>query len=174
MQEADLDVVPKQRGVFNADPYRDERGRFATAMGATLEALEATRKTDAIRIPGVVDRLESMEELSHREGDRETHSNLGNQHNVLAIAHEQSAQHWPYATLEHQRYMRAAELHRAAAAEQHLTRDRMLQIIIAHRNPGFDLSDNTQRLVYADWLEENHRDPKIGAAAADHLRKYSY
>lgn len=159
-------MAPK-KGIFNADLYRDEWGRFATARDATEAAISSTEGTESIRIAGMRALLNDLRETSQRHGDRATHNRLAGIHHNLSEDHEGDAADISMNPGSRQAYRRAARLHREAANHHWQASQRLYSVENLH-NPGFDLTDNSQRLIYADWLDDHSH-----AAAAHHLRVYS-
>lgn len=157
--------------VTNADPYRDERGRFSTARDATEEAIRATLATrwGQAQFPN---RIDGLSQGSQEAGSEFSHGTTAAIHHSLNEAHDLEAREAAPNSLERKRHLGAARLH-IQAADAHLRAGDRLHDLATHHiqvyaNPGFDLTDSDQRAIYADWLEDRGH-----TAASHHLRVYS-
>lgn len=156
----------QRRAVTNADPYRDVWGRFSTAREATETAIRTTLSTAWGRVH-FPNRMDGLSQGSQREGSEHSHNSTASIHGAVAEGHGEQARNSTPNSEERRLHLEGARLHNQAATTHWQAAQRLRQAD-GHPNPGFDLSDKTQRLMYADWLEDRGHD---GATA--HLRLYS-
>jgi SPP1 gp7 family putative phage head morphogenesis protein len=157
----------KAAPVANADPYRDERGRFSRALEATTRARIASSNTNAILTPDMPARLEELRERGDVAGSYNNHTSLAARHRALAYDHEEDARNSGMNTEGRRSHLAASRLHHIAANLHEEAAARLYQI---PQTPDFrgSMSNETDRLVYADYLEDHGF-----AEAAHHLRVYS-
>jgi hypothetical protein len=154
-------LVANIRPVSNADPYRNERGRFSTALEATRTAVETPTP-----VPGnhrhLIDLARAAEGMSH------THHEAARSHLHLSNFYTNRGNQVRTGNVSRSEYLRLASLHRVAANRHREAADRINSYAPAPNPGGFSHLDRTDRLVWADWLEDHGH-----AELAHHMRVYS-
>ncbi len=158
-----------RKPVINADQPRDTHGRFARSRDLSIEAVAATERTGG--------RADDILPYSEQSGSITTHMALHDRHLSHANRHWRMSEQRQRGDAERRLHQLAAMAHSQARATHENAASRLVKVRepltdITLPNPGFDLSDKTEALVYADWLEDHASDKRAAGIAADHLRKY--
>lgn len=149
----------RKDAVLNADPYRDERGRFARAVELTREALASENDPDSAHLMRLALAAEGMSNLHHEVA--RAHQAISNNRFILSgnrtMGDSQRRRLTGVALAHHN----AAQAHRAAA-------ERINNYAPAPNPLGFSHLDRSERLIWADWLDDHGH-----AELAHHMRVYS-